>query len=171
MDEHLKAPHKRLAQHRLAVNVLRLVHGTEKAERARHEHSVLFESTQGYSAASVREVAMKWLQAPASDAADSTGFPDEITALSRSRVSNRTIFSVLHDAGLVSSKSEAKQLLANNGVYIGVRSSPGDTECEWKPVSKIPEADRGNAGNLVIGDLLSLRAGKTKIRHIVVVDD
>ncbi len=170
MDEHFNAPHKRLAQHKLALNVLQLVHGDEKAERARREHSILFQSAQGYSAASIREISMQWLQESA-PAADSTGHIDEIMTLPRSKVINRSIPQVLHVAGLASSKSEGKRLCTANGAYVGVRSSAEGTDCKWKPVSEISEEDRDNAGNLLVGDLLSLRAWKTKIRHIVVISD
>ena len=177
MEDHDVLRSKRLAQHALAMNVLRLVHGDEVAERTRNEHSRLFQSRVGYTTASIREIAQKGGLEP-SLAEASKGDQDEASSssssvnimLPRSLVLNRTMAQVLFEAGLVSSRSQGDRLCASNGAYIGVISdSDKDKGLKWRPVG---ELERRHVGNLVIeGDILCLRAGKTKVRVIMVISD
>ena len=169
INEHEKFPHKRLAQHTLALNVLRLVHGEEKAQRARDEHSRLFQSLEGYSTASIREIAMA-VQSPTDEAPKDKSSVN--MTLPSSKILKQSISQVLQAAGLVASRSEGRRLCASNGVYVGVMlPSEEDAKFKWQPVSEISKEAFEDVGRLVIDrDLLFLRAGKTKIRAIVVTD-
>ena len=169
MNEHEKFRHKRLAQHTLALNVLRLVHGEEIAQKTRQEHTSLFRSVEGYSAASIREIATKGLSAK--DEAPKDNSSVNMT-LPSSKIFEQSISQVLQAAGLVGSRSEGRRLCASNGVYVGVMlPSKGDAKFKWQPVSEISKEALDDVRNLVIdGDLLFLRAGKTKIRAVMVTD-
>ena len=177
MEDHDILRSKRLAQHALAVNVVRLVHGDEVAERTRKEHSRLFQSRSGYTTASIREIAQEGKMEP-SPAEASEGCQDRAPSnspsvnitLPRSLVFNRSMAQVLFDAGLASSRSQGERLCNSNGAYVGALSDPEKgQEFKWRPVG---ELEQKNVGSLVIdGDLLLLRAGKTKIRVIMLTTD
>lgn len=181
MKDHDSLRSKRLAQHALAMNVLRLVHGSEVAEEARDEHSRLFSSRSGYFSTppqpSVQEdqieqiseeiTVEKGIQA-------SPNSPSTNITLPQSLVFNRPAAHVLFHAGLVSSRSEGRRLCAARGAYVGVRSGLNkDSELQWQPIDDVlDDLSGGKIGDLVIdGSLLLLRAGKTKVRVVTITSD
>lgn len=123
ITEHKQDPSKRLAQSKLAIEVTKLLHGEEAANKARQEASALSGSTSSPVGPS--------LQASIGDG----------------------IVDVLLESGLVGSKTEARQLLASQGVYIND-----------EPVSreKLEKAD-------FVNGVLKLRRGK-KLKNTTFVE-
>lgn len=165
LESHDSQQSKRLAQHALALNVLRLVHGNETAEKARSDHDRLFSSSTGYITVPVSK--------EASEGTEDQVAPDNPsvnTTLPQSLVIRQPMASVLFHAGLVSSRSEGRRLCDANGAYFGARTGlDGDRKFQWRPVK---DTDRNDAGTSVVdGNLLILRAGKTKVRIVTITSD
>jgi tyrosyl-tRNA synthetase len=154
MQEHNIDPGKRKAQHLLAQEVLRLVHGQGAAQQTTFEHwsmrrpDALVKSSatggQGTAPASVR--------------------------LKREEVIGAAWGLVLQSAGIASSRSEAGRMMVAGSIYVA-RGVGSDAEAEanqFIPV-KNPRAAIQNA-DLCNGKLL-LRIGKWKVRVIELVDE
>jgi len=149
MREHQSDPGKRTAQHLLATEVLELVHGREEAVKTRAEHQAM------------RNPSLNTI------AADADYGQDRIKLL-KSQVIGQPFTSVLHEAGLASSKSEATRLIAGGGVYVATESSTGEAQSlVFTPVrrSQIVEAAQ------LLDARLVLRMGKWKVRVIELVED
>ena len=177
MKDHDVLRSKRLAQHALAMSILRLVHGDEIAEKTRNAHLRLFQSRGCDTTASIREIAQKGSSEPSltdvssgQQEGTSSNSPSVSITLPRSLVFSRTMAQVLFDAGLVSSRSQGDRLCDSGGAYVGMISgSDRDKRLTWRPID---ELGRRNMGNHVIdGDLLFLRAGKAKVRIVMITSD
>ena len=134
------APEKREAQRRLAEEVTRTVHGAHGLEIAQRASDVLFGGpVAGMRAADALEV---FAHVPSSE-------------LPLDRVAGRPVPEVAADAGLCASRSAARRLAQNGGLYVGDRraSSQDDTVR--------PE-------DLLDGRVLVLRSGR-KTFHVVKV--
>ena len=177
MKDHDSHRSKRLAQHALATDVLRLVHGDEIAEKARNEHSRLFPSRSGYITPPIHGIVQKErIEQTFKEASDgqedqaSSDSPSTNITLPQSLVFNRPVAHVLFHARLVNSRSEGHRLCAANGAYVGVkRGLDKDRGLQW---NKVDNKNRGDAGKFVLdGNLLFLRAGKTKVRVVTITSD
>ncbi len=137
--EHSAAPHRRLAQTRLAEELTTLVHGPEATDRAR-------EATAAVFGGSVAE-----LSAPALDML--TGeLPT--TSLSRSRLGQPgNLVPLLTESGISSSNSDATRLLHQNGISLN------DTKVDASHVVDAPE--------LLHGRYLVVRKGKRHLSLVV----
>src|SRR5262245_2584209 len=103
--EHQQAPEKRAGQRRLALEVTRLVHGQQATDQA------IAASTTLYGGAADR------LDAAALDALVAQGV--SATPLERARLSaGYGLIDAALDAGLAKSKSEARRLITQGGLYV-----------------------------------------------------
>ncbi|KAL1662423.1 hypothetical protein GGF50DRAFT_59070 [Schizophyllum commune] len=134
MQEHNAAPHKRIAQRRLAAEVTELVHqktGRELAEKA----SRLMFGDAGDMTASEVFSALK-------------GDP-RLVLLDESDLVGARIFSLATEHGLVASKSEARRLGKSKGFYVNHGVVGEDRALE--------------RGDLIEGKFAVLRAGKSNV--------
>lgn len=108
----------RIAQKTLAYEVTKIVHGIEKADSAKKVTETLF-GGQDYSKLSQNDLIMLKQELPVSSA----------------KVSKTTIFEVLVNSGLASSKSEARRYLVDKAVYINGQQISSDKEhFEYKDI-------------------------------------
>lgn len=102
-----EAPEKREAQRKLAQEATRLVHGEESLREAEQASAVLFgKEISGFSAQDVREIF--------------ADVPSTSLRLSRLR-DGIGLVDVVAECGLASSKSEARRLIKEGGIYLNNR--------------------------------------------------
>ena len=170
---------KRLAQHTLAMDVLRIVHGDEVAEKAKYDHSRLFQSHSGIAPDSIRAMLEQAKtehsvegRASGSESDSKSAGPSATVVLPRKLVNDQPIARVLWSAGLVDSISEGRRLCIAGGVYIGMKDSASATEDENFTFTSISKLAREDAAHyLQNGDVLLLRVGKRKIKAVLVISD
>ena len=155
MKEHNTDPGKRKAQHLLAREVLELVHGREEAERSRAEHEVM------------RNPTLTSLSSQRKDGNQSAE-TEQLTTLPRSLFLQAPLSHVLWHAGLASTKSEGKRLIAKGGVYVASATMGKGDDLNFVKVTDV--SWKCNAEILSHGRLI-LRLGKWKVRVIDVVED
>jgi tyrosyl-tRNA synthetase len=186
MTEQAEDPGKRVAHHRLAYEVARLVHGEEEAERAQQQHKLMY----GKGAAIMPPTP----EAPAEGASSvlqtlvqSTGKPKGPTPITpnnaprpdlklpRSLIMTGSISKILYAAGLAESRKEGHRLALQQAAYIGgiPKGGPGAPMdpgmLTWLPVKLwAPEDTRRY---LIDDKILLLRRGKHNIRIIEVISD
>jgi len=139
MENCLKtAPEKRAAQHLLADSVCTLVHGEEATNEARRSAEVLFGgSLEGLSDSKLEEI---FWDVPSSN-------------IARADLSRMKVLDLFNSTKLVSSKSEARRLIAAGGAYLNNK--------------RIEDAETPCTGSCFDNSrLLVLRAGK-KNYHLV----
>lgn len=173
MEEHSKDPPKRIAQHKLAHEVLKLVHGEKLADEAKQDHSKIFNKSflpksqnDGDQTQSSDHI-NKAVQSNSQNTA-----PTYSLVLPKSLIYNQPIDRVLYHAGLVASRSEGNRMVSNKGAYIGAR--PGGTGTMGEQVDFSPAAhwDRKETEKYIIGgDTLIIRAGKWKVKVIKIISD
>ena len=171
MEEHNKDPPKRIAQHKLAREVLRLVHGETLAKAAELDHRKIFSkpSAPNPQTNDDREQSkddVKKAAIPRDDA------PTHNLVLPRSLIYNQPMDRVLYHAGLVTSRSEGHRLVSKKGAYLGAR--PGGSGSLGDQVDFSPAAhwDGGETQKYIVGDdTLIIRVGKLKIRVIKIISD
>ena len=181
VSEHQANASKRIAQHKLAYEVLSLVHSASDAQEAARQHNQLFTrnpslqqlSTSDRSKDSPGTSKPEFISnslnkmAPITTASNS---PSLNITLPTSLVVDQPIGRVLYSAGLVTSRSEGHRLCANEGAYVGSRpanqGTMGDslefTPCKnWHPTE--------TTTHIIDGKVLILRVGKwrMKIVHLI----
>ena len=104
MAEHGEAPHRRVAQTRLAVELTSLVHGTDAMEGAQEASAVVF----GGSVANLSEEALGMLAGELSTFAASRDVLGE----------EGSLVPLLTEAGITASNSEGNRLLKQNGISV-----------------------------------------------------
>ncbi|KAF7514212.1 hypothetical protein GJ744_004537 [Endocarpon pusillum] len=186
MEEHQLDESKRVAQHKLAVEFVELIHGVGAAQNAQKQHMTMFDKnlTVDSVRASQLEEEGKESRAPGdwnvqlnkyakpTSAADA---PSTHMKLPRSLVVNQSFAKVLWSAGLVSSRAEGSRLIANKGCHIGSKMARGATTAQmgdylaFTPLTSTKPSETGNY--LIDGDLLILRIGKWKMKFITVISD
>ena len=137
MEEHAKAPEKRHAQQRLALEVTTLAHGRPEAEKARAASEALF----GGQLANKTDAELRELY-------------KEVPSLAIPRAeleAGLNTIDLLVRAGLVSSKAEGKRLMEQRGVYLN--NSPEPLAAEKRIIAST---------DLASESMLILRAGKKK---------
>lgn len=141
VGEHGANPAARTAQRRLAVEVTRMVHGEEGLERAERATGVLFGSraAQELGAAELLDV---FADVPS-------------TEVTRTRLEGEGIgvVDLLAEAGVASSKGEARRLITGGGVYLN-----GERLATYE--------QRIGPQHAIDGQVLLLRKGK-KDNHVV----
>ena len=183
MSEHQANASRRIAQHKLAYEVLCLVHSAPDAKEAAQQHAELFtrnptlqqlsisNNSKDSPANSKPEVISNSLNktAPITTASNS---PSLNITLPASLVVDQPIARVLCSAGLVASRSEGHRLCAQEGAYVGSRPSNhgtmGDnlefTPCKnWKPTA--------TTTHIIDGKILILRVGKWRMKIVHLVSD
>lgn len=177
MTDHNSQPSERIAQRKLAFDVVELVHGLELARDAAQQHSLVFKSP--YTA--VPNPALESGTKPPdinpllNSNATPTGpnnAPSPHVFLPKSLVYNTPIARILHSAGLVASRSEGHRLIAKRGAYVGSRPGASGTmgdQLEFTPAHNWLSTDTEKF--IVDGSLLILRVGKWKVKIVKIVSD
>lgn len=138
MESHAAAPERRVAQQRLADEVTALVHGADAVRRANLAAEAMF----GRGDLDVDQLGAL------------RGVLPETRVLAAALAGDEALVSILVETGLAGSKSEARRLLAQQGVS----------------VNRARVADGADLSSLSVGGrYLLLQRGK-KQRHLVVVD-
>jgi tyrosyl-tRNA synthetase len=186
MQEHNKDPSKRVAQHKLAREVLELVHSDKIARETELQHRILFQKDSASVPMGLSEDAgnpidptkqsdqtdpvEKKVPTPVRDTADKTPFRS--LTLPRSLVYNQPISRVLYHAGMVSSRSEGHRIVKNKGVYLGARPSAAGTmgdHLDWSPALTWEGSE---TEKYIIGEnTLMLRVGKWNVKIIKIISD
>ncbi|KAI0014981.1 tRNA synthetase class I [Xylariomycetidae sp. FL0641] len=178
MEQHEQDPRKRVPHHKLAYEVLALIHGEQEAAAAQRAHMLLH--AQGGAASS---------DTPAVNAVEfypPKNIPPDINMASKFRVDiklpqslilGKSISRILHAAGLAESISDANRLVAHQGASVG--GMPGragalgkpmrDGEITYTPVKNWFVTD--TARYLIDEKLLILRRGKHFVRVVEMVSD
>ncbi|KAF2140820.1 uncharacterized protein K452DRAFT_251551 [Aplosporella prunicola CBS 121167] len=162
VQEHMKDPSQRVAQHLLAEEFVELVHGQQSAREAAAQHKAFFlgRATKNNDA-TAGNVPIAWDNAPSTR-----------VKLPESLVYGQTWSSILWSAGLVASKAEANRLIQAQGAYVGSR--PGQVggmgdEVKFTPI-KAPH--QGDAVQYIFDEKhLLLRIGKWKIKFVEIISD
>lgn len=169
MEKQNQDPSKRVAQHLLAYNVVSLVHGQQAAQEAKAQHQSMYAkptAVQGWDYAAVEGHPTTPNNAPRVD-----------MILPESVIMGKSISSILHAAGLASSRADGQRLAVQKAAYVG--GSPGQKssvnkgmvpgQLTFTPVATWHPDDTKNF--LIDGKLLILRKGKHNVRVIEMVSD
>lgn len=173
MEEHNKAPPKRIAQHKLAQEVLKLVHGKKLAHEAEQEHSRIFSKsfapnprTDHIGKQSTENVD----QAVPIGKLDNS--PTHSLVLPKSLIYNQPMSRILYHAGLVPSYSEGHRMVAKKGAYLGAKPSGSGTMGEQVDFSPAADWHGNETERYIIGDdTLIIRVGKWKVKIIKIISD
>lgn len=155
IEEHKQSPGKRTAQHLLAHNFVALVHGAEEAKTAQQQHRASFGRSEESTEESLAAFKMR----------------EDKKFLPRSEVIGQLVDKVLYNAGIVTSRSKARNLLDSDGfkVYRKFSSSdplnPGLAFCFENPRGKDRFIEISEDW-LLDGNILVFKIGKNKIRTI-----
>ena len=173
MEEHNKAPHKRVAQHKLAQEVLDLVHGQTVAKEAEQQHRGLFGRISPPQAQTDDDGNQSTDDSNRAIPSLSKAFgPTQSLLLPKSLVYGQRISHVLYHAGLAPSRSEGFRMVTKKGVYLGAK--PGGSGTMGNQVDFSPAANWAGkeTEKYIIGDdMLILRVGKWKVKIIKVISD
>ena len=173
-------PPKRLAQHKLAYEVVTFLHGEQRANEAREQHDKVFRiplatkpvAGEHLNTAAPSNPNFSRLLNPRSSPITSSNAPSPNLTLPKSLVYDQPIARLLYHAGLASSKSEGHRLAMNHGAYIasipGQKKPMGD-QLEFTPALNW---DPSETEKFVIdGDTVILRVGKWNVKIIKIVSD
>lgn len=177
MEEHQKEPSKRLAQHKLAREVLEIAHGPNVAQEAEREHRSLFKRPgvalpEAVAGDGSKPPDMNRRLNKTAPVVNADNAPSYSGTLPRSLVYNTSIAKVIYHAGLVASRSEGHRIVAHKGVYLGSR--PGASGTMGDQVDFTPAANWAGTETekyILGGDTLIIRVGKWKVKIIKIVDD
>ncbi|KAL7270516.1 tyrosyl-tRNA synthetase [Rhizina undulata] len=106
---HSSAPEKRGAQHLLAKEVVALIHGAEKAQRAENQTRVLF-PFDGERVFSAEEVVEEFKG------------DKRMVEVPREELVGELLVKILRRVGAVGSRSEAENVVRQGGVYVGIEN-------------------------------------------------
>lgn len=201
MIQHSVDPGKRIAQHLLASEILELVHGPQEAEKTRKKHEAMRKPTlesvtqtrrlpqeakaveDGDTATPISNSAeaedLADIDESSEPAAEEHGPGEQHIILAESKVLNLPFATILRNAGLASSKSEATRMINAGGVYVARRVQQGDNESNggsWESQElefvALKALEEGvSVEGLLIERQLVLRLGKWRVRVVQVVDD
>lgn len=170
MEEHNKAPPKRIAQHKLAQEVLKLVHGEQLANEAAQEHSKIFKQPLDHKPQNGNQSSDHINNAVSSTSQNAA--PTYSLILPKSLIHNQPIERVLYHAGLVASRSEGYRMVSKKGAYLGARPGGSGTMGEQVDFSPAANWDGKETEKYIIGgDTLILRVGKWKVKVIKIISD
>ncbi|MCJ1438219.1 tyrosyl-tRNA synthetase [Xylographa pallens] len=175
MTDQEQEPSKRIAQRRLAREVVEMIYGTKEANEVEIQHKTLFRPVS-----TPKPIPVDDPKAPSPNVSlnpnaphiSSRNAPSANIVLPRSLVHNQPIARVLFAAGLVASRSEGHRLASNRGAYIGgLRgANPGMTDgLSFTPITNWnPE----ETSKYIIDDsLMILRVGKWKVKVVKIIPD
>lgn len=149
MSKQTADPSKRVAQHLLAREVLELVHGLSAAEKTEAEHQAMRTPT-------LRVIA------------DTATTDYNRIELPKALVVDLPVTTVLHNAGLASSNSAARRMIAGGGVYIA--GKPANGKGEELDFVQVGNGEAVQTPQLIDGTLV-FRLGKWKVRVVKVVEE
>lgn len=179
MAEHNENASKRVAQHKLARDVVDFVHGKEAAAEAEKAHGSVFRSRRLNRDEAMPEdqywadgARANWPESVESKDATGKAGPNLNPSISLpcSLVYDQPISRVLFHAGLVASKSEGQRLVAKGGAYVGARPSGGLGD-QIDFIASSATSPQNAEKYIIDGDLLLLRVGKWKVKIVKVVSD
>ncbi|KAI0895674.1 hypothetical protein F4806DRAFT_487414 [Annulohypoxylon nitens] len=170
VEEHKKDPPKRVAQHKLAFEVLSLVHSHAQAKEAENQHRGIF-STKS----------TELTQYPAKEMPAgidiSARFKKDIE-LPESLILGKSISRILFAAGLADSVTDAHRLVKQQGAYIGGRPGrhpdPKLRQMETGDLTFTPVKNwfvQETRNFLIDGKILVLRRGKHFVRIVEMISD
>ena len=173
MEEHDKARHKRVAQHKLAQEVLTLVHGDDVAKEAEQEHRGLFGKIAPQRAQTDNNGDQSTQSSTEAVPLSSKSFgPTQSLTLPKSLVYGQRISHILYHAGLAPSRSEGYRMVTKKGVYIGARPGGSGTMGEQVDFSPAANWEGKETHKYLIGDdMLIMRVGKWKVKIIKIISD
>ena len=178
MTEHNSDPSKRVAQRKLAFDVLDLVHGEELARDAERQHGLVFKPTHTPVSKLAIESETKTpedvssLLNPNAPITTPNNAPSPQMLLPESLVYNTPVARIFYSAGLVASRSEGHRLITRKGAYVGSRPGASGTmgdQLEFSPVHNWLPTDTEKY--IIDGSLLILRVGKWKVKIVKIVSD
>ena len=175
MTDQEQEPSKRVAQRRLAREVVEMIYGTKEADEVETQHKTLFRPVS-----TPKPIPVDDPRAPSPNVSlnpnaphiSSQNAPAANIVLPHSLVHNQPIARVLFAAGMVASRSEGHRLAGNRGAYIGgLRgANPGMTDglsftpiTNWKPEE--------TSKYIIDGSLMILRIGKWKVKVVKIIPD
>jgi len=175
MAEQMEDPSKRVAQHRLAYEVVSLVHGEAAAKQAREEHQRMY-SKGGVSIPLVTREQGEEYAAPAGPTTPNNA-PRIDMILPESLIMGKSISRILFAAGLSSSVKDGHRLASQQGAYVA--GKPGRAATQGLPMDPAQLTwnsiklwfPQETQKYLVDGQLLILRKGKHNVRIIKMVSD
>lgn len=173
MEEHNKAPPKRIAQHKLAQEVVALIHGESLASEVEREHKMMF-NRSSVSGLQTNDDGNQ----PTDDAKKAVSFvggnsaPTSSLILPKSLVYNQSVDRILYHAGLVASRSEGHRVVSQKGAYLGARPGGSGTmgeQVDWSPATHWD--GKLTAKYIIDEDTLIIRVGKLRVRIIKIISD
>lgn len=177
MVKHQSQPSERIAQRKLAFDVLDLVHGEKRAQEAAEQHSLVFKSSHRPVPEPALEPGIKppdvspLLNVHAPPTTANTALSPHLI-LPKSLVYKQPIARVFYAAGLVASRSEGHRLVAKKGAYVGSRPGASGTMGDSLEFSPALNWHADETEKYVIdGSLIILRVGKWKVKIVTIVSD
>lgn len=170
VEEHMKAPQERKAQHLLAREFVELVHGVEEAKNAEGQHRMLFSRHKGTVMAG-KDQEGKPQDEPAQITLNNA--PQANIKLPESLIHHKSIGRILHAAGFANSSGQGHRMVTAGSVYIGgmpgQKKAMNEAALSFTPIKLWRNEETANF--LIDGKLLILRRGKHNIRIIEVIPD
>lgn len=175
MVQQREDPSKRVAQHRLAVEVVSLVHGVDAAQEAEQRNRMMFAKGGVTIAVESKEPGSEY-DIPAHQTTSNNAPRIDMT-LPESLIMGKSIGRILYAAKLAASTSEGHRLASQQAAYIagmpgrpvGSGQAMDPSELTWTPVKIwFPQETQKY---LIGGELLILRRGKHNVRIIKMVSD
>ncbi|RKF54041.1 Tyrosine--tRNA ligase, mitochondrial [Golovinomyces cichoracearum] len=168
VKEHMKSPFERKAQHKLALEVVELAHGTSYAKDAETQHRLIFRKGPVTETQTETQT-----QTDLSVKVNVNNRPKINIKLPESLIYQKMFGRVVFAAGFTPSLSEARRLLDASGIYVGTmpdKSTNLDSgHVTW---SKVKDIDSQYLKKyLANGELLIIRKGKHNVRIIQVISD
>ncbi|KAI1951003.1 tyrosyl-tRNA synthetase [Ophidiomyces ophidiicola] len=173
MRQHNMDVTKRVAQHKLAMEFVELIHGHPEAIAAAKQHHMVFAS-----ASSTDTSGPESESASGEDENYKPGphrmfqMPSPHLTLPRSLIVNQFFHKVLWSAGMVASKAEGFRLIASKGVHVGSMADAKQTMGDFISYTPILTWPTGITEKFIIDNsLMILRIGKWNIKIIKIVPD
>ncbi|MCJ1379913.1 tyrosyl-tRNA synthetase [Xylographa soralifera] len=175
MTDQEQEPSKRIAQRRLAREVVEMIYGTKEAEEVETQHITLFRPVSTPKPIPIDDPKAPSLNVslnPNAPHISSQNAPASNMVLPHSLVHNQPIARVLFAAGLVASRSEGHRLASNRGAYVGgLRGAkPGMTDgLSFTPITNWKPEDTSKY--IIDNSLIILRVGKWKVKVVKIIPD
>lgn len=175
MQEHESQPSKRIAQRKLAFDVLELIHGAPAAKEAESQHGLVFHPPPIAKTAtgdSQKLEDINPLLNPNAQPTTAMNAPSPHLVLPKSLIYKQPFSRVLYAAGLVSSRSEGHRLVSKKGAYVGSKSGGGGSmgnQLEFTPIHNWNPDDTEKY--VIDHDIIILRVGKWKVKIVKIISD
>jgi tyrosyl-tRNA synthetase len=184
VQDHMRSPQQRKAQHKLAREFVELVHGVEQAKHAESQHRLIFENSMTSEGDAVAKPNLEATSSPSpiqsltpiEGTTAQVGNLEAHIKLPRSAVEGSNIGRVLLACGLVPSASEGHRLAARGSVHVGGLTGGSDQGMamieSFLTFTPVDSWSTEYAQKSLIDDkLLILRRGKSHVRIVEVVSD